>query len=208
MSAKKIDESAKWFSKYTLCQQKLAESTKCLVMTQQNMLNTQKFAVSAKIGWISKNMLCQQKNLTSQQNELIQQKICFVSKHLLSQQKCLVTIQQKMLSKQKFAVSAKLAELAKICCINKNSMSQQNELIQQKYAFWAKTCWVGKHAWWRLSMVIMTQHICCVSNNVSLSRSTTYFDPTLTDCLSCVDFDRHLVSVSRAVSAKTCCISK
>jgi len=45
-----------------------------------------------------------------------------------------------MVSKQKFAVSAKLAELAKICCINKNSMSQQNELIQQKYAFSAKTC--------------------------------------------------------------------
>jgi len=41
----KIDESAK----NTLCQQKLAESAKCMLMIQQKMLSKQKFAVSAKI---------------------------------------------------------------------------------------------------------------------------------------------------------------
>ena len=47
--------------------------------------------------------------------------------------------------------------------------------------------------------------LCCVSNNVLLSRSTTYFDPMLTDCLSCVDFDRHLVSVSSSGAHFGCC---
>jgi len=47
--------------------------------------------------------------------------------------------------------------------------------------------------------------LCCVSNNVLLSRSTMYFDPTLTDCLSCVEFDRHLVSVSSSGAHFNCC---
>jgi len=47
----KFDKSAKGVdsSKNMLCQQKLAETTKCGVITQQNMLSKQKFAVSAKI---------------------------------------------------------------------------------------------------------------------------------------------------------------
>ena len=120
LSAKKIDESAKWFSKYTLCQQKLAESTKCLVMTQQNMLSTQKFAVSAKIGWISKNMLCQQKNLTSQQNELIQQKYALLAKI------CWV-------SKNAWWRFNKRCWVSKICSTSKNQLIQQNTLCQQNF---------------------------------------------------------------------------
>jgi len=106
-----------------------------MVMTQQ------KYAVSAKIwqvsemSWFSKNTLCQPK--------------------LAELSKCLMITRQK------------IAELAKICCHS-----------PAKYA---------------------------VSNNVSLSRSTTYFDPTLTDCLSCVDFDRHLVSVSSSGAHFDCC---
>jgi len=42
---------------------------------------------------------------------------------------------------------------------------------------------------------------------VSVSRSTTYFDPTLTDCLSCVDYDRHLVSVSSSGKQFGRCVS-
>jgi len=66
------------------------------------------------------------------------------------------------------------------------TLCQQNLLSQQK-------------------ALVMTQHICCISNNVSLSRSTTYFDPTLADCLSCVDFDRHLFSVSSSGAHFDCC---
>jgi len=40
---------------------------------------------------------------------------------------------------------------------------------------------------------------------VSVACSTTYFDPTLIDCLSCVDFDRHLVSVSSSGTHYGCC---
>jgi len=35
----------------------------------------------------------------------------------------------------------------------------------------------------------------------TLSRSTTYFDPTPTACLSCVDFERHVVSVGSGSGA-------
>jgi len=68
----------------------------------------------------------------------------------------------------------------------KTTLYQQNFLSQQK-------------------ALVMTHDICCVSNNVLLSRSTTYFDPTLTYCLSCVDFDRHLVSVSSSGAHFDCC---
>jgi len=66
-----------------LCQQNLTSPQKCLVMTQQ------KCAVSAKNDESAKNTLCQQK--------------------LAESPKCLLIIRQKMLSRQKFAVSAKIS---------------------------------------------------------------------------------------------------
>ena len=77
-------------------------------------------------------------------------------------------------------------------------LSNQNYVVSAKLAESAKS--PGDD-----SAYMLTQHICCVSNNVSLSRSTTYFVTTLADCLSCVDFDRHLVSVSSSGAHFNCC---
>jgi len=64
--------------------------------------------------------------VTSQQKWADSAKIRCVSKNLLSQQKCLMMTQQKMPRKQNFAVSAKMswsakyAVSAKSCCVSKN----------------------------------------------------------------------------------------
>ena len=62
-------------TKTTLCQQKLAELSKCLMMTQQKIAEQEKNCCRSNNQLIQQNMLCQQ--------------------HLISQHKYMVITQQK-----------------------------------------------------------------------------------------------------------------
>ena len=146
-----------------LCQQKLADTTKCVVITQQNMLSKQKFAVSAKISRISKNMLCRQKNDESAKMSW------FSKKYALSAKTCCV-------SKNSLWGLSKRCWVSKICCLSKNQLIEQNMLCQQnlisprkflvitqqKYAVWANIWWVSNMS--SFSKNTLWQHACHCSS--------------------------------------------
>jgi len=147
-----------WFSKNTLCQQKLAESSNCLIMTQQKIAEWAKICCLSKNQPIQLNMLCQQ-NLISPYKYW-----WWLSKNMLCYQK-------------KFDKSAKWADSAKIRCIRKNLLtfkildddSTIDILCKQKFAVSAEISWYGKmccvskiwfvrtNPWWWLSKNVLYQ---------------------------------------------------
>ena len=138
-------------------------------------------------------------------------KIRCVSKNLLSYQNTWWWLSKRQLSKQKFAVSAKISWFGKICCVSeiwlvstntwwwlsknmlyqKSLTSQRNELIQQKYAVSARTCWVIK-----MPDDDSTKESCVSKNLLSqqksadlrrdLPRSTTMYFGTTSSNVYCV----------------------
>jgi len=66
------------------------------------------------------------------------------------------------------------------------------KLLHQALQLWWRHRLRHRHHQWRH---IYTYSVYITSDVVFLSRSTTYFETTPTDCLLRMDFDRHLVSI-------------
>ena len=119
----KIDGSAK----IRCVSKKLAELSKCLMMTQQKIAEKAKICCRSKNQLIQQNMLCQQ-NLISQHKYMVitQQKYVISTKHL-----------DKSV---KWADSAKIRWVSKICCVSKIYGS-----VKMPGGDSAKTCCISKN---------------------------------------------------------------